>query len=312
MGLGNFILSTPTPALDTLLKQGRATLLRTASLEIGLPWGSVGDSELGHYNLGTGRIVVRRGTRAPTLTSVLEREELLFNDSSPNIVSYNANRLIRRPLALKSPICLGSALAAAGYTQVKIGHQNKKAALTEAMNGFPKTPITGEAFVSLPDEPALATLVTQNPALFEPDLVVVNLSLADRLAHTGDLAAVRTAITITDKNLAFLAAQAAAHRAVLYVTADHGNIEQMVNAYDHPDGQHSTNPVALIRVDLVKPRTALNFIHQPRQKIKLATTMPTGLLADVAPTILEELGLLIPNAMVGISLRRFLIKPSES
>lgn len=295
---GNLLLDTPTPHLDTLLEHGKFTLLRTASLEIGLPWGSVGDSEIGHYNLGTGRIVVvHRSSPSDThLIAVSERSSSIDHASEAGIA-------IRDPKQLSTPISLTSCLADYGLRVAKIATAHKLPALTAAMNGYPASPPTNEtAYLIKSDEDLIRTLETES-AILAHDLIVINLPGADVAAHTGNLLQLRQSISSIDTLLGELAALVSEQQGVLYLAADHGNIEQMLTINGQIETTHSTSPVIFARVSLEK-RTITAWQRHDRRKLDIATHQPTGLLADVAPTILEDFGAPIPKPMLGISLLR--------
>jgi len=104
------------------------------------------------------------------------------------------------------------------------------------------------------------------------------------VGHTGVIAAAVAAVEVVDECLAKVVA--AVHRSggVCIVTADHGNSDEMLNPDGTPQTAHSLNPVPLIVTT---------------QAVRLERE---GVLADVAPTALELLGIAQPEAMTGRSL----------
>ncbi|KPJ85329.1 hypothetical protein AMJ57_03465 [Parcubacteria bacterium SG8_24] len=121
------------------------------------------------------------------------------------------------------------------------------------------------------------------------DFVVCNFANADMVAHTGDIAATVEAVQIIDDSLGKLAETIASLGGTLVVTADHGNAEWMKNG--EGDGmitEHSTNPVPFVIVN---------------DRFK-GVTLGDGMLADVAPTILDIMGIPKPPEMTGFSLIR--------
>jgi 2,3-bisphosphoglycerate-independent phosphoglycerate mutase len=118
------------------------------------------------------------------------------------------------------------------------------------------------------------------------DFVVVNFANPDMVGHTGDIEAEKKAMAATDDAVGRVADATLAAGGALLITADHGNAEEML----FPDGsrntQHSTNPVPVILVAKDAPRSRLR----------------DGGLRDVAPTLLELMGLPIPDRMTGKSL----------
>ena len=118
------------------------------------------------------------------------------------------------------------------------------------------------------------------------DLIVVNYANADMVGHTGDLQASIQAVEALDACLDRVWKTVEAHEGMLAITADHGNVEAMV---DPTSGKthtaHTLNPVPFV---LCGP---LDYRVQPK-----------GILADVAPTLLEIVGIGKPSQMTGQSL----------
>jgi 2,3-bisphosphoglycerate-independent phosphoglycerate mutase len=120
------------------------------------------------------------------------------------------------------------------------------------------------------------------------DLVVTNLVNADTVGHTGDLEAAKHAARVIDVSLGRLVEAAGAAGCWTAVCGDHGNAEVMFDEHANaPHVGHTENPVPFLLVEPRRPRALV-----PRG----------GTLADVAPTVLDLLGLPIPAAMTGRSL----------
>ncbi len=118
----------------------------------------------------------------------------------------------------------------------------------------------------------------------EPRFGIINFANADMVGHTGVIPAAITAIETVDACLGDVVAAVRASGGVLLVTADHGNADHMLNDDGSPNTAHSLNPVpCIVTADGV-------------------TLHSGGVLADVAPTILELLGIDQPAAMTGVSL----------
>ncbi len=113
---------------------------------------------------------------------------------------------------------------------------------------------------------------------------VINFANADMVGHTGDVNAAIKAVEAADRGLGEVVAAVHGKGGALLITADHGNAEQMRNPDGSPNTQHSTNPVPFIDTDT---GVALR---------------EGGILGDVAPTVLEMLGIPQPEAMTGSSL----------
>jgi 2,3-bisphosphoglycerate-independent phosphoglycerate mutase len=118
----------------------------------------------------------------------------------------------------------------------------------------------------------------------EPTFGIINFANADMVGHTGVIPAAVAAVETVDACLGDVVAAVRETGGALFITADHGNADEMLEEDGSPDTAHSLNPVPLIvTVDGVALRDG-------------------GILADVAPTILALLGREQPAAMTGRSL----------
>ena len=132
------------------------------------------------------------------------------------------------------------------------------------------------------------------------DVVIMNYANADMVGHTGKFEPTVTGIEVVDKCLGRVVATTLSMNGTVLVTADHGNGEEMVNpATGETDKEHSAYPVPLLVI-------GKNF---ERKNISECTQMqgpmippPTGVLGDIAPTMLEILGIPKPLEMTGVSL----------
>lgn len=200
----------------------------------------------------------------------------------------------------------------ADVRQLYIAETEKYAHVTYFFNGGYASPVAGEARMVVPSPdvrsydatPAMSSAkltkevvsnLTHNPLLskerenWKYDFTVLNYAAPDMLGHTGNLSA---AITCCQQVDSFLGKVVKAYLKVggtVLVTADHGNIEEMVNLKTGEiNTEHSTNQVPFILVnDLIK------------NKVKFRTD---GVLGDIAPTILELLEIRQPKEMKGKSL----------
>jgi 2,3-bisphosphoglycerate-independent phosphoglycerate mutase len=118
----------------------------------------------------------------------------------------------------------------------------------------------------------------------EVDFVCLNFANGDMVGHTGVMAAAIQACEAVDKCVEKVITTALAHNYTTIVIADHGNCETMINPDGSPNTAHTTNPVPIILVD-----NELKFINN-------------GVLADIAPTILELMGVEKPEVMTRHSL----------
>ena len=118
----------------------------------------------------------------------------------------------------------------------------------------------------------------------EVDFVCLNFANGDMVGHTGIMAAAIKACEAVDKCVEKVITTALANNYTTIVIADHGNCETMINPDGSPNTAHTTNPVPIILVD-----KDLKAIHN-------------GVLGDLAPTILELMGIEKPAVMTGKSL----------
>ena len=202
---------------------------------------------------------------------------------------------------------LADAVAEAGWRQFHVAETEKYAHVTYFFNGGLEAAHPGEDRRLIPS-PRVATYdlapemsaVGVTDALVEAiatggyDVIVANYANPDMVGHTGDWAATLEALATIDVCLARIVAAVervdaddpAAPGALLAITADHGNADQLRDAYGLPQTAHSLNPVPFVLVG----RTAVGL------------GLRDGVLADVAPTLLEFAGLPRWPGMTGRSL----------
>ncbi|TFK67436.1 cofactor-independent phosphoglycerate mutase [Pluteus cervinus] len=146
------------------------------------------------------------------------------------------------------------------------------------------------------------------------DFVMCNFAPPDMVGHTGIYDAAVTAINETDKAVGTIYQAAKEAGYVLLITADHGNAEQMINLETGaPHTAHTTNPVPFIIT--VDPKEYKFIVDEKAEKVEKAegeeakeeakkeeVEEEAGALCDVAPTILDLLGLSKPEEMTGRSL----------
>ena len=135
------------------------------------------------------------------------------------------------------------------------------------------------------------------------DFIVLNFANADILAHTGNLDATIKGIEAIDNSLGLIYNYVVSQNdGILVVTADHGNAEALVyRGSGEEETKHNENPVPfyLIGRKFQTEKTA--------EKIKQETREVSGILADIAPTILELMGIPQPEEMTGKSLLPMLV-----
>ncbi|HEY8449037.1 MAG TPA: 2,3-bisphosphoglycerate-independent phosphoglycerate mutase [Bacillota bacterium] len=250
-----------------------------------------------------------RADRARQLTRALSDPEFsafprrlcLAPEALLTMVPYDEtlpNPALLPPHTIERP--LGEVVAAAGLTQLRIAETEKYAHVTYFFNGGREEPFAGESRILVPSPrvatydatPAMSAREVTDRLLEEldrgaHDLIVLNYANPDMVGHTGDLNAAITACAVVDECLGRVLSALERVNGRAIVCADHGNAELMINPEDGgPHTAHTTNPVPFILVD-----------PEHRQ-----ARLRSGVLADVAPTILALLGLEVPPEMDRTSL----------
>lgn len=193
---------------------------------------------------------------------------------------------------------LGKVVSDAGLTQLRIAETEKYPHVTYFFNGGEETPYPNENRIIVPS-PKVATYdlqpemsaeeVTQKVLenLPKNDLVILNFANTDMVGHTGSVEAAIKAVETIDDCVRRVVEMTLELGGKLLITADHGNCEQMKKADGSPHTAHTT---FLVHVFYVAD-------DAPDYWIK------NGILADVAPTLLDMLGVAQPEQMTGTSLR---------
>ncbi|WP_395946605.1 2,3-bisphosphoglycerate-independent phosphoglycerate mutase [Caedibacter taeniospiralis] len=198
---------------------------------------------------------------------------------------------------------LGEILAGQGMTQLRIAETEKYAHVTFFFNGGQEEPFKGEDRILVPS-PKVATYDLQpEMSAYEVtdklvaaiiaqkyDVIICNYANSDMVGHTGNYDAAVKAIEALDKCLGRVSQAVKEIRGNLFITADHGNADQMV---DPVTGKmhtaHTTNPVP--------------FIYQGEKQAEIL--LHDGKLSDIAPTMLAVMGIKPPKEMTGRPVFRF-------
>lgn len=197
---------------------------------------------------------------------------------------------------------LGEVVGAAGLRQLRIAETQKFRHVTSFFNGKSTTPYPGEDDVNIPSrfDPATFASHPEMDAYTVTDellkrlqtnpyaLIVVNYANCDMVGHTGDMAAATKAVEVVDECVGRVVKRLLELDAKILITADHGNAEQMI---DYATGMvktsHSLNPVECIYV--ARDGIGAKLVKQ-------------GILSDIAPTVLDLMGLAVPPEMTSHSL----------
>ncbi|MCD7948774.1 MAG: 2,3-bisphosphoglycerate-independent phosphoglycerate mutase [Erysipelotrichaceae bacterium] len=192
---------------------------------------------------------------------------------------------------------LGDYLSEKGLKQLRIAETEKYAHVTFFMDGGVDKQIEGATRVLI-NSPKVATYDLQpemsayevKDALLaeldkdEYDVVIVNFANCDMVGHTGIIPAAIKAVSVVDECVGEVYQKVLELGGTMLITADHGNSERLLDEDGNPFTAHTTNPVPLI-------------VTNTHVQLKEG-----GKLGDLAPTILQLLGLPIPKEMTGESL----------
>lgn len=244
-----------------------------------------------------------RGDRAREITRALTEKD--FNEFPvkdldlhyTTFTSYDATfeqvHVAYPPQELKNT--LGEWVSKKGKKQFRIAETEKYPHVTYFFNGGVEVPNTGEDRLVIPS-PKVATYDLQPEMNAEQvadslceklesevyDLVILNFANPDMVGHTGIMEAAIKAVEAIDIQLKKVIETATAHGYASLIIADHGNADQMIK----PDGSpHTAHTTALV------PAILVNHPENP--------PMHSGILADVAPTLLKCMGLAQPEEMSG-------------
>jgi 2,3-bisphosphoglycerate-independent phosphoglycerate mutase len=204
------------------------------------------------------------------------------------------------PEIVKLPI--GEVLANQQMRQLRIAESEKERFVTFYFNGQRELAFPGETRIIVPSPKVptydkkpemsafqVADAVVQNIGS-EPiyPLIVVNFANPDMVGHTGNIQASKKAVATVDQAVLQIVEKVSSLGGVTVITADHGNVEELLTADGGVDTEHSKNPVPFI---IVGPQ----FVGNDRN-------LGSGILGDVAPTVLKLLGIPKPSEMTGRSL----------
>jgi 2,3-bisphosphoglycerate-independent phosphoglycerate mutase len=192
---------------------------------------------------------------------------------------------------------LGEILSKNNKSQLRIAETEKYPHVTFFLNGGREKPFDKEKRVLCPSpkvatydlKPEMSAFDVSQKAISEiinnsPDFICLNFANPDMVGHTGDIDAAIKACETIDGLLGPLINAANKLNYVSIIIADHGNCEKMKNEDGSPNTSHTTNPVPIILVD------------------KNKRNVKNGILSNIAPTVLEILGIEKPLEMTANSL----------
>jgi len=204
------------------------------------------------------------------------------------------------PTPVQTP--LGKVLSEKNIMQLRMAESEKERFVTFYFNGQRESAFTFENRLIVPSPkvptydlkpemsaPEITDELLNNMRLMKYSFILVNFANADMVGHTGNIQATIIAIKTLDTCLDKIVHQAFSLNYSVIITADHGNAEQKINPQTGEiSTEHTNNPVPFIYID-------------SRYQGRMAQ-LPSGILADVAPTILYILGIPKPSGMTGRNL----------
>ena len=213
-----------------------------------------------------------------------------YDDTMPNVnIAFKKEELKNT---------FGEYISEKGLTQLRIAETEKYAHVTFFFNGGEEKQYPGEDRILVPS-PKVETYDLK-PEMSAPevtekvvdaihskkyDCIILNYANPDMVGHTGNLEAAIKAIETIDECVGKVVEAVTKENGVLFITADHGNAEQMIDyKTGEPHTAHTTNPVPFILVGMENAK------------------LREGRLADLAPTMLDIMGLEKPQEMTGESL----------
>ena len=214
-----------------------------------------------------------------------------YDDTMPNVkVAFKKEQIVNT---------LGEVLSKKGLTQLRIAETEKYAHVTFFFNGGEEKQYPGEDRILVPSpkvetydmKPEMSAYEVTDKVIeaIQSDkynCIILNFANPDMVGHTGNLNAAIKAIEAVDKCVGKIVEEMLKKDGTILMTADHGNAEQMIDyKTGEPHTAHTTNPVPLVLIS-----------NNKENKIK------SGKLADLAPTILELIGIEKPKEMTGESI----------
>lgn len=190
---------------------------------------------------------------------------------------------------------LGEVLEQHGRTQIRIAETEKYPHVTFFFSGGREIPFDGEKRILVPSpkvatydlQPEMSAVELTDALLPEikgetADFICLNYANADMVGHTGVWEAAIKAVETVDACVEKVVTAALEHGYTVFLTADHGNSDYMINEDGTPNTAHTLNPVPLFVIDK-----------------EWRGTVKPGKLGDIAPSILTRMGLPVPPEMTG-------------
>lgn len=237
-----------------------------------------------------------------------------------NILTMTEYRKGQKPAVLFSPAnmedTLSEIISSRGLSQFHTAETEKFAHVTYFFKGGKEKVLAGEVDQIVPSKkvsaydklPSMsAELVTGKIKLAIKEnfnFIVANYANGDMVGHTGVFGAAVKACESVDSCLGAVLKDASMAGYRVFITADHGNCEEMINfKTGQPNKEHTTNPVPFVYLDLIKrPFDFSKVSFSKSQYEQFSEGTPIGVLADIAPSVLANLDIGMPKLMSGMDL----------
>ncbi|HEX7444829.1 MAG TPA: 2,3-bisphosphoglycerate-independent phosphoglycerate mutase [Methanothrix sp.] len=233
-----------------------------------------------------------------------------FNDFPAKAIRVHYTCMTQYDATLNVPVAfppqnlsdtLGQVISRSGLRQLRIAETEKYAHVTYFFNGGKESPNPGEDRALIPSpkvatydlQPEMSAYLVTDELISridsgKYDFIVLNLANPDMVGHTGIFDAAVKAVEVVDKCVGEIADEILKKGGAVLLTADHGNAEKMIDlTTGQPHTAHTTNPVPF------------TLIIDDGTNYRLRED---GILADVAPTVLQLMHIPQPEAMTGKSL----------
>ncbi len=271
-------------------------ILPAVITENGIPLATIKDGDAALcFNFRTDRC--REITRALTQTEFPQQEMkplvLHYTTMTEYDATFRGVHVIFETDNLNNT--LGEVLEQNGMRQIRIAETEKYPHVTFFFSGGREKPFEGETRIMIPSpkvatydlQPEMSAVEVTNAIIPEIEkeeaaFICLNFANADMVGHTGIWQAAIKAVETVDNCVQRVATAALAHGYTVFLTADHGNADYMINEDGSPNTAHTLNPVPFFIID----KNWRGTIHP-------------GKLGDLAPTILTMLGLPVPEEMTG-------------
>ncbi|QXM06555.1 2,3-bisphosphoglycerate-independent phosphoglycerate mutase [Crassaminicella indica] len=213
-----------------------------------------------------------------------------YDAAMPNVsIAYPPQKLVNT---------LGEFVSSLGLKQLRIAETEKYAHVTFFLSGGVEEPYAGEERILIPSpkvatydlKPEMSAYEVTEKLIDEIkkekyDLIIVNYANCDMVGHTGSIDAAIKAVETVDECVGKVVDATISVGGQILLTADHGNADEMIDENGNTITAHSTNPVPIILINASEEYGIME-----------------GKLADIAPTLLQMMGIEKPEEMTGTSL----------